>query len=118
MLEVIGTIGSLMTVLLLIVLTVLAISVAALVGFAVLAGSMADWPGLWRRLTRRRPRLTLKLSGSAVPARLRAELSGSMPRLRRRFPLGGAQPREGRGAGDPRRSRLHAHRPVERHTNP
>ncbi|MEQ4722694.1 hypothetical protein [Nonomuraea sp. B19D2] len=53
MLEVIGTIGSLMTALLLIVLAVLAISVLALVSFGVLAGSMADWRALRRRLTRR-----------------------------------------------------------------
>ncbi|MFB9630205.1 hypothetical protein [Nonomuraea helvata] len=116
MLEVIGTIGSLMAALLLIVVAVLAISVLALVAFAVLAGSMADWRALRRRLGHRKPKLTLKLSGSAIPDRLRAELSGAVPRMRRRLPLGGAQAWAHRRGGGPHRSRIHAHRPAERHT--
>ncbi|MFI9839610.1 hypothetical protein ACIHFD_21425 [Nonomuraea sp. NPDC051941] len=117
MMEVLGTIGSLAVVLLLIVLAVLAISVVALVVLGCLAGSMAtDWRGLWRRLARlarRGPRLTLKRSGDAVPARLRAELSGSTSGTRRRFLLGAA--RSG-GHGHPRGPRIRGHRPVDRHT--
>lgn len=115
--EVLGTIGSLAVVLLLIVLAVLAISVVSLVVLGCLAGSMVtDWRGLWRRLARlarREPRLTLKRSGDAIPARLRAELSGSTSRTRRRFLLGAAG---SRGHGHPRGPRIHGHRPVDRHT--
>lgn len=116
--EVLGTIGSLAVVLLFIVLAVLAISVVALVVLGCLAGSMlVDWRGLWRRLVklaRGGPRLTLKRSGEAVPARLRAELSGSTSGTRRRFLLGAARSREhgpGRGLNG---SRIHGHRPVDR----
>jgi phosphate/sulfate permease len=89
MLDVFGTIGSVVVVLLLVVLATLVIAVVALVALAVMAGSMTNWRRLWRRLTGRQARLTLKLSGSAVPERRRAELSGGTPRLRRRFLLGG-----------------------------
>ncbi|MFI7701334.1 hypothetical protein [Nonomuraea sp. NPDC049480] len=119
MVEVLGTIGSLLVVLLLIVLSVLIISVVALVALAALAGSMTDWRGLWRRLTRREAGLTLKLSGSTVPERRRAELSGATPRLRRRFRLGGPAPEDEaperrRLGGAPRRSGRRGRRPMER----
>lgn len=122
--EVLGTIGSLAVVLLLIALSVLTLSVVVLVVLGLMAGSMvADRRGLWRRLTRhgplgrgRDPRLTLRRSGDAAPARLRAKLSGSTPGTRRRFLLGGSRPGgHGRG-GDPRGSRIHGPRPVERQT--
>ncbi|TMR21149.1 hypothetical protein ETD86_16330 [Nonomuraea turkmeniaca] len=115
MLDVLGTIGSLVVVLLLIVVATLAISIVVLVALAAMAGSMIDWRRWWPRLTRTEARLTLKLSGSTVPERRRAELSGGTPRLRRRFLLGGAEPRKRRGfGGAPRRSAPWGHRPLER----
>ncbi|MEO3868099.1 hypothetical protein ABGB18_04625 [Nonomuraea sp. B12E4] len=93
MVAVLGIIGSLTVVLVLIVLAVLVIAVAALATFAALAGSMADWQALWRRLTRGRARLTLKFSADTAPERLRAQLTGGIPGVRRRLHLGGARPR-------------------------
>ncbi|WP_345573143.1 hypothetical protein [Nonomuraea rosea] len=111
MLAVLGIIGSLVVVIVLVVLAVLLISVAVLVALALLVGTMTDWRAVWRRLTHRRPRLSLKLSGSTVPERRRAELSGSTPRLSRRFLLGGARPGE-RGRAKPHRARIRERRPV------
>ncbi|MEV4573450.1 hypothetical protein AB0K16_09310 [Nonomuraea jabiensis] len=125
MMEVLGTIGSLAVVILLIVLSVLAVAVVALVVFGCMAGALlADWRGLWRRLTRLArggPRLTLKRSGDAVPARLRAQLSGSTSGTRRRFLLGAGRSgeRESREHGPGRGfsgARIRGHRPVDRHT--
>ncbi|MGW0809702.1 hypothetical protein [Nonomuraea sp. NPDC002799] len=93
MLAVLGAIGSLVIASLLIVLAVLLVAVVFLAVLAALAGSMTDWGALRRRLSRRRAPLALKLSGSAVPQRLRAELTGRTPRLRRRFVLGDGPPR-------------------------
>ncbi|MFB4274002.1 hypothetical protein ACBJ59_01810 [Nonomuraea sp. MTCD27] len=118
MMTVLGTIGSLVVVLLLVVLAVLLISAVAMVTLLAMAASMTQWRTVWRRLTRRRSGLELKLSGPAVPERLRAELHGSVSRVRRRFLLGDARPGERRAAergGGPPRSRLHR-RAVERHT--
>ncbi|MFC5829924.1 hypothetical protein [Nonomuraea insulae] len=111
MMTVLGTIGSLVVVLLLLVAAVLLISVVAMVTLVAIAASMTDWKRWWRQRARRAPALELKLSGEAVPARLRAELSGRVSRVRRRFALGGAHP----GGRGPHRPRLHR-RPVERRT--
>ncbi|MCK2219227.1 hypothetical protein MF672_036350 [Actinomadura sp. ATCC 31491] len=87
MLDVLGTIGSLLVVLLLLAGAIALIAVLALVVLAALAGTMVDWRRTWRRLTGRDRRLTVKLSGERVPERLRGELTRATPRLRRRFPL-------------------------------
>ncbi|MFF0768411.1 hypothetical protein ACFYUK_05895 [Nonomuraea wenchangensis] len=96
MLDVLGAIGSLLVVLLLIAGAIAVIAVIALVAFVVMAGSMLPLPRLWRRLTGRERRLTVKLSGESVPERRRGELSGRTPRLRRHFSL---EVRRHRGAG-------------------
>ncbi|QYC41343.1 hypothetical protein Nocox_18670 [Nonomuraea coxensis DSM 45129] len=96
MLDVLGAIGSLLVVLLLIAAAIAVTAVIALAAFVVMAGSMVRWRHLWRRLTGRERRLTVKLSGERVPERRRGELSGRTPRLRRHFPL---EVRRRRGAG-------------------